>query len=91
MADLSADDLGLLLVCSLRYAMGRRSYITALIAEKIEAHFSNLSASDRVVILRDLRQSLQHAEGAGRMLGDAMDDKVWRDLLVKLEAMPCTA
>jgi hypothetical protein len=83
---INSDDLGLLVLCSLRYAMGRKSYITAAVADIIEARWNELSPNDKVNILRDLERSLGLAADAGQTLGMTMDDSMWRGLLERLNA-----
>jgi hypothetical protein len=83
---LPIGDVGHLLVCSVRYALGRLSYITSTIAEMVERRWSILSENDRQVILRDIKEALADTEKAGRKLGMDMDDRMWRSLLLKLEA-----
>lgn len=78
------QDLGLLLLCSLRYAMGRKSYVTSSIAETIEYHWDDLNARDHMTILADLRGELERAERAGQFLGMEMDHKMWRDTYNRL-------
>lgn len=49
-------DLSLLLVCSLRYALGRHSTIVGQVAGTVRAHYGKLSRSDRAVVIRDVEQ-----------------------------------
>lgn len=83
---INSDDLGLLALCSLRYAMGRKSYITSSVAEIIEARWNEFSSNDKVTILRDLERALGLASDAGQPLGMTMDDSMWRGLLDRLKA-----
>ena len=82
--NLHYSDVGLLLICSLRYALGRSSYVTSAIAEIVEKNWLGLSVSDKEVILRDIREALAEAEKAGRKLGMDMDDRMWRALVERL-------
>jgi hypothetical protein len=83
---LSPLDLGLLLICSLRYSLGRSSYVVGMMAEMIEQHWPKLTVSDRQVIIRDVREALEEAHNRGNTLGMEMDDRTWRELLLKLES-----
>lgn len=85
---LSNDALYTLLVCSLRYAMGRRSYITGDVADLIRTHDKHLRQSQREVLARDLRDALQRAIERGQTLGEQCDHDDWRSLLIWLESAP---
>lgn len=86
MLAISSDELGLLVLCALRYAMGRKSYITSSIAEIIETRWDDFTSNDKVTILRDLERALSFASDSGKSLGMSMDDAMWRGLLERLKA-----
>ena len=79
-------DLGTMLICSLRYAIGRRSYMPSLIAERIRTYWNHLSEKDREVLYRDLSGEIRAADSASPGnysggLGMDCDERTWRDLL----------
>jgi len=64
-------------LCALRYALGRRTYITGVVADFIISKIGNMSEKCRLIMIRDIKD-------AGD-LGDNCDADNWRRLLTKLE------
>lgn len=81
MAEINPDALGILTVCALRYAIGRRSYITGTVADIVRACWTGLNAGDRDVIARDLRCAIEVSRSAPETLGMPQDARTWCDLL----------
>lgn len=73
------DDLSAMLVGSVRYALGRRTYIVNWTCEFIENNLALLSERDKLVMIRDIRQQKEYG------YGDDCDEKDWKRLLAKLE------
>lgn len=65
-----------LVINALRYAMGRRTYITAMTAHWIQTNFDNLSIQTRGILLRDLTEFLSRESD----LGDQCDIDAWISL-----------
>lgn len=78
-------DLGTLLVCSQRYALGRMSYMPTLIAGLIRKHWHDLETGSCDTLRRDLREAIVDADAGHRSLGMFCDDRVWRGLLRWME------
>lgn len=68
-------DLQILLVCSFRYALGRRTYMPSLVSEIIQEHVGALSKSDKIQILEDIRKAK-----ATKTAGDSCDVETWSNL-----------
>jgi hypothetical protein len=68
-------------VPAVRYALGRRTYITGLVARNVEAMLDQhaISAADRRVIRRDIEEHRDR-----EALGDPCDRDIWLNLLAKL-------
>lgn len=72
-------DLNDLMVCALRYALGRRSYITSTISDLLIGHKDELSAQSKKVILRDIQRAFDTNN-----YGMEMDKEVWIKLQEEL-------
>lgn len=79
---MSPDHIGWLLICALRYSLGRQTYASELTPKIIRAEWGNLFDSDREVIERDLTEAIRRdAAGAyASSLGAECDRKSWHDL-----------
>lgn len=64
-------------LCALRYAIGRRTYITGTVADYIISKIDVMSEKCRLLMVRDIKE-------AGD-LGDNCDADEWHKLLGKLE------
>lgn len=82
----SGEDMWTFLLCSIRYAMGRRSYITGLIADLYRTYREALTPEQRRQIAREVRRETEMQEQVGRTLGDKCDHAAWVDLVVEIEA-----
>ena len=76
---LDDKELGTLLVCSVRYALGRRSYIVSDVCSIVKANRHRLAPLDRSVIIRDVREALVTSDA-----GDACDRRSWEELIESL-------
>lgn len=84
MIEVHQSDLYTLLVGSVRYALGRRSYVVGLTAEIVRRHWRDLSTTEREVIMRDLRAEVAAADRRG--YESALECRTWTDLVRDLEA-----
>ena len=71
------QDFGLILVCALRYALGRRTYITSIVADTIIHQIPNIGTKDLKVMLNDINTTSD--------LGDQCDIDNWTKLKSMLE------
>lgn len=69
------QDFDLILICALRYALGRRTYITQVVADSIITQIPNLGFNSLKIMIRDI-DSTQN-------LGDQCDIDNW----IKLKSM----
>lgn len=70
-----------LLVCAVRYALGRRSYVVSEVCGYVRGAIPSLKPGEREVIARDIRAELHSADGGG----DDCDRAEWVSLLDGLE------
>lgn len=73
----SHEDLYQMLVSHVRYAMGRRSYITSSAVEAVKRYWPHLKTGERDVILRDVKEELSRYERMKALLGDKCDHDGW--------------
>ena len=73
---------GWIVLCAMRYAIGRRTYMTGLVADYIKENCLYVNAQDRSNMLRDLTEEIVHVEANPSMkwLGDACDVAAWMEL-----------
>ena len=69
-------DLKDIVCCSLRYALGRRTYITSLISDYIMEHSELVDSRVKQVLLRDLERYF-HLWEAGKQIDDKCDYETW--------------
>ena len=79
-------------VCAIRYTIGRQSYIVSQ-GQAWALRYGAQSKHVRDVIARDLREAVERCDQvwpdgtSWRALGMDQDERGWRDVLAKLEAM----
>ena len=78
MINVEKEDLRLMLIASLRYALGRNSYIVSTALSWTQKYSKFLTENDKKVIVEDIMFYKSHAS-----LGDENDIKIW-DEIVKL-------
>lgn len=74
------------MLCSLRYAMGRRSTVVSDITEDLIQYFHVFDEHQRKQFIREIREEIERAENLGRTLGDPMDHKRWQETADSLES-----
>ena len=68
-------DISAMLVCAVRYALGRRTYIVSWTCEFIKNNTHLLLEKDKKVITRDIEQQKNYG------YGDKCDEECWLALL----------
>ena len=74
-----------LLICSVRYALGRMTYIVEDVASLVEVYVDDLDKRVHEIIMRDILEELRLAESLGKTLGSQYDQDVWVKLYKTLE------
>jgi len=77
MKQISQDDLETMVVCTVRYALGRRSYVVGDAAGIVRWSWDDLRPGIRGVVLRDVDDAIGRAEGSASTVGMQMDHDVW--------------
>ena len=77
------DDLGLMLACTVRYAMGRRSYIVGTAADFVRTYQAALRKDQIAQLGREVREKLAWYESDGHPMGDDVDHRRWQRIYIK--------
>lgn len=65
-------------VCSVRYALGRSTYIVSEIASSVKSAWPHIQNATKNVILRDIEEALRRTDGG--LLGMKCDHDTWSEL-----------
>ena len=74
-----------ILICAVRYALGRMSYIVGVIAEYVALRKQELSKECINIIIRDIEEELERYHKCGQTLGMECDERTWVRLLERLK------
>jgi len=77
-----------LLLCGVRYAMGRRTGVVSEMSRYVRVHHKSLDVWHRAQIAREIREEIERYERLGHgKLGADCDHKDWVELAEFLEAL----
>lgn len=79
-----SSDLWVMLMSTLRYAMGRSSYITGLTADLVRSFRPWLKPEEVTQVRTEVTKELEMVERLGRHLGQEADHEVWKKLVQDL-------
>lgn len=74
-----------ILICAVRYALGRMSYIVSDVCEYVRFKKDELSDECKKIIVRDIKDEYQFYHRQGQMLGMECDEEKWIRLARILE------
>ena len=74
-----------ILICAVRYALGRMSYIVGVVAEYDSVKQPGLSKECINIIIRDIEEELKWYHDAGQTLGMECDERTWVRLLERFK------
>lgn len=74
-----------IIICAVRYALGRMSYIVGIVCEYVSLKKSELTEHCIAIIIRDIEEELKRYHDAGDFLGMECDEKNWSWLLETLK------
>ena len=74
-----------ILICAVRYALGRMSYIVGVVCNYVYYKRNTLSKECINIIIRDIREELERYHKAGQLLGMDCDERTWMNLLEVLK------
>ena len=74
-----------ILICAVRYALGRMSYIVGVVPEYVAVKQPELSKECINIIIRDIEEELKRYHDVGQTLGMECDERTWMRLLERLK------
>lgn len=74
-----------ILICAVRYALGRMSYIVGVVCDYVAVKQPELSKECINIIIRDIEEELKRYHDAGQTLGMECDERTWVRLLERLK------
>ena len=89
-AGVPLDHLWTMIVSTVRYALGRRSYIVAETADIVRTYFPLFTVAQVEQLTKEIKEALKLAEGRGEHLGMAMDHDTWTSLVKDLQPIQRT-
>lgn len=70
-----------ILICAVRYALGRMSYMVNIVCEYVASKRAELSDQCINIIIRDIEEEIEMCHKVGRTCGMACDERTWEVLL----------
>jgi len=83
---IDTNELWALLLCSVRYAMGRQSYVVGEVCDLVRKHRVRLTDEQVGMIASEVSSELSFHARRGRFLGAEMDHREWQRLVTDLTA-----
>lgn len=74
-----------ILICAVRYALGRMSYMVSIVCEYVASKHRELSPECIAIIVRDIEEDIELSHKMGRMCGMECDEREWLRLLETLK------
>lgn len=69
-----------ILICAVRYALGRMSYIVGVVCDYVKSKRNELSDNCKNIIIKDIEEQLEFYHRAGHALGMGYDETQWVEL-----------
>lgn len=85
----SPQDLWCMLLSTIRYSLGRATYMPSYCVDLYQKYKVSLSVQQRSQIAKEIKRELEIAALSDRTLGDKCDDDTWRGLLRDIEEDLC--
>ena len=74
-----------ILICAVRYALGRMSYIITVVCDYVYFKRKTLSRECINIIIRDIEEEMERYHSSGELLGMECDERTWSRLLETLK------
>lgn len=74
-----------MLICAVRYALGRQSYIVSVTCDFITSIKDKLSQNCIDIIIRNIEEEIKMYHNLGRSCGMECDETAWKKLLETLK------
>lgn len=80
MTDVKPSDLSWLMMCAVRYSLGRSSYAPSCTADMVTTYMGSLTSDERTLMAEEIRRYLDRVPEAGHIR------KTWEELATALGA-----
>ena len=70
-----------ILICAVRYAVGRQSYIVGIVAEYVAHKCEALSEHCKAIIIRDIEEKIEFYHRMNQTCGMEYDERTWKNLI----------
>lgn len=74
-----------ILICAVRYALGRQSYIVGVVADYVNGVKEQISDHCRDILVRDIQEEIEFYHKMGTTCGMDIDERRWQNLLEALK------
>jgi hypothetical protein len=78
-----------ILICAVRYALGRMSYMVSVVCGYVAIKHRELSQECIAIIVRDIEEEIEMCHKIGRTCGMECDEREWLRLLETLKKKEC--
>ena len=78
-----------ILICAVRYALGRMSYIVGTVCDYVKSKRNEISDNCKNIIIKDIEESVEYHHRINRTVGMECDEREWINLLNLLKEMDC--
>lgn len=78
-----------ILICAVRYALGRMSYIVGDVCDYVKLKVDDLSEECKNIMIHDIHDSISYHHRIGQTVGFECDERCWINLLNVLKEMDC--
>ena len=78
-----------ILICAVRYALGRMSYIVGTVCDYVKSKSNEISENCKNIIIKDIEESVEYYHAIGCRVGMEFDERDWINLLNVLKEMNC--
>ena len=76
---MTSDEM--ILICAVRYTLGRMSYMVSVVCDYVKGKRSELSHNCINIIIHNIEEELERYHNLGETLGMECDEKNWLELL----------
>lgn len=76
-----------ILICAVRYALGRQSYMVGVVADYVNSVKEKLSKNCRDILVRDITEAIESCHKHGTTCGMECDERTWQNLLEALKGV----
>ena len=84
---IGCNDAWLLLSSTVRYSLGRMTYMSVLASDLVEKYSKALTNGQLLQIIKEIEGTLDKCSRAGKFCGSPLDHKHWREGVAKLRGV----